>query len=425
MPHAESPLPSQLSRGDLEALLAVIRSLAAPFALPAMLAEVTAAARRVLRAERASVWLHDAETNELTLEVSSDIERVRVPVGRGLVGACARSAALINVPDCYADPRFDTEIDRRSGYRTRCALTLPLIDHREVLVGVMQVLNKIDGGVFGPDDESLALALAAQCAVALSRVRMTEAVIEVEALRRELDLARAVQLGALPAVMPVLAGYDMHARFMPAGQTGGDTYDLALIEQGLLVVLGDASGHGIAPALAVTQMHAMLRMAFRMGGDLETAFRQVNDGLCETLADDRFVTAFVGLLDPASHRLRFLSGGQGPTLCLRAATGQCDTFGATSFPMGAMPLARMRQAVAIDVAPGDLLALVSDGIYEQADVGGVLFGEARVAELLRQHAHRPAERIADELLLAVRAFANGMPQDDDVTIVLLKRDATR
>jgi len=413
----------QLSRDDLEAVLAVTRALAAPFALPAMLAEVTAAARRVLHAERASVWLHDADADELVLEVSSDIGRVRVPVGRGLVGACARSGALINVPDCYADARFDTAVDVRSGYRTRCALTLPLVDHRGVLVGVMQVLNRAGGGVFDSDDEVLAQALAAQCAVALSRARMTEALLEIESLRRELDLARAVQLSALPAAVPALPGYGMHARFMPAGQTSGDTYDLALIEQGLLMVLGDATGHGIAPALSVTQMHALLRMAFRLGADLETAFRQTNDRLCETLADDRFVTAFVGLLDPSAHRLRFLSGGQGPLLCLRAASGQCETFGPTSFPLGAMPLVKLRDAVAIDLAPGDVLALLSDGIYEYANPSGELFGEARVAEVLKQHRQDSPERLADELLRAVQAFAQGAPQDDDITIVLLKREA--
>jgi serine phosphatase RsbU (regulator of sigma subunit) len=96
----------------------------------------------------------------------------------------------------------------------------------------------------------------------------------------------------------------MHCTFLPASINGGDTYDLAQIDQGLLIVLGDASGHGIAPALSVTQMHAMLRMALRLGANLETAFRQVNDPLAATQADGRFVTAFIGQLDTRTHRLR-------------------------------------------------------------------------------------------------------------------------
>ena len=414
--------PGVLSRRDLEAILAVTRGLAAPFELATLLREVTAAACAVMRAERCSVWLHDAERHEVVLKVADDISDVRVPVGVGLVGSCARDRALINVPDCYADPRFDAATDRRSGFRTRCSLTLPLIDHVGDLVGVMQVLNK-EGGAFDAGDEPLAQALAAQCAVALTRVRMTAAVIEGEKLRQELELARSVQMSTLPATMPSVPGYDMHGLFLPAQQTGGDTYDLAMVEQGLLVVLGDATGHGIAPALSVTQMHAMLRMALRMGADLETAFRQVNDQLAATLPDGRFVTAFIGLLDPATHRLRFLSGGQGPLLHYRAAPGACTTYKATSFPMGAMTIVALRPAVELVLEPGDILALLTDGIFEYEDPHGEQFGVARVEQAIHDHHRLTAAELSARLLAAVRAFVGDAPQDDDITAVLLKREA--
>jgi phosphoserine phosphatase len=250
---------------------------------------------------------------------------------------------------------------------------------------------------------------------------MTEALIEGEKMRQELELARVVQMSTLPAQLPALAGYDMHATFLPASLTGGDTYDLALIEQGLLVVLGDATGHGIAPALSVTQMHAMLRMAFRLGADLETAFRQVNDQLAQTLPSGRFVTAFIGLLDAAAHRLRFVSGGQGPILHFRAARGECVPYKATSFPMGAMPLSSLRPAVEVDLAPGDILVLLTDGIYEYEDPDGSQFGVQRVEQALRAHHHESTAALASHLLQAVQAFARGAPQDDDVTMVLVKR----
>jgi phosphoserine phosphatase len=300
---------------------------------------------------------------------------------------------------------------------------LPLIDHQERLVGVMQVLNR-EQGVFDSADEALAEALAAQCAVALSRVRMTAALIEGEKMRQELELARVVQLSTLPATMPSVPGYDVHGTFLPASATGGDTFDLAPIDQGLLIVLGDATGHGIAPALSVTQMHAMLRMAFRLGASLETAFRQVNDQLAVTLPDGRFVTAFIGLLDTRSHRVRFLSGGQGPILHFQAARGTCMSHKATSFPMGAMPLSAMRAAVEIDLAPGDWLVLLTDGIYEYEDPGGTQFGVQRVEQVLRAHHLQPAEVLAGQLLDAVRTFAQGAPQGDDVTMVLVRREAT-
>lgn len=411
-----------LSREDIQAILAVTRALAAPFDQATMLMVVTDAARRVLHAERASVWLLDATTGELVLEVASDLRHVRLPIGVGLVGACARDHQPINVIDCYADPRFDAETDRQSGFHTRCSLTLPLIDHQGELVGVMQLLNKI-GGVFRPGDQPLAEALAAQCAVALSRVRMTAALLEGQLLRKELELARVVQLSTLPSAMPVVPGYDMQGTFLPASLTGGDTYDLTMTDRGLLVVLGDATGHGIAPALSVTQMHAMLRMALRMGADLETAFRQVNDQLAATLSQGRFVTAFVGLLDPATHRLQYLSGGQGPILHFQAASGEFVAHKATSFPMGAMPLLRSHPPVALHFEPGDILVLLTDGIFEFEDAQGAQFGRARVEHTVRVHHRETTAALSEWLLQSVRAFAGEAPQQDDITMVLLKREA--
>src|SRR5256885_7527139 len=250
-----------LSHRDVEPILAVASKLAAPFDLQTMLAEVVEAGTRVLHAERGSVWLYDRDADELVLRVANEIKEVRIPAGTGLVGTCARTREIINVPDCYADARFDAGTDKRTGYRTRCLLTLPLVDHKGVLVGVMQLLNKAEG-VFDAADESLGRVLAAQCAVALQRTLMMQELIEGEKLRQQLETARVVQMSTLPSAMPQVAGYDVYGTFKPADLTGGDTYDLALVEQGLLIVLGDATGHGIGPALSGTQMQAMLPMAW-------------------------------------------------------------------------------------------------------------------------------------------------------------------
>ncbi len=410
-----------LSAHDVEPILAVASKLAAPFDLQSMLTEVVDAAKQVLHAERGTVWLYDAGADELVLEVATGIAPVRVPAGTGIAGSCARRREIINVPDCYADARFNPEVDKRSGYRTRCMLTLPLVDHLGVLVGVMQVLNKA-GGVFDADDEALATALAGQCAVALQRVRMTEALIEGEKLRQEMEMARVVQMSTLPSIMPAVPGYDIYGTFRPASVTGGDTFDLSQIAQGLLIVLGDATGHGIAPALSVTQMQAMLRTAFRLGADLQTAFTQVNDQLAETLPDDRFITAFIGLLDAATHRLNFHSGGQGPILHYQAATDTFARYRPTSFPLAAMPLQTLRNATCLEFAPGDVLVLLSDGIYEYHDPAQEQFGEPRVEALIREHHGKPMAEISALLLRTVHDFARGAPQEDDMTIVLVKRD---
>jgi phosphoserine phosphatase len=412
----------RLTVEDMEVILNVTRDLAAPHDLATMLNAVVAAAKQVLKAERGSVWLYDAGTDEMIMEVATGIAPVRIPASAGFVGACARDRRIINVPDCYADPRFNREVDRASGYRTRCMMTLPLVDHADTLVGALQVLNKVDG-LFDANDEALATVLAAQCAVAIQRARMTEAIIEGEKVRRELETARIVQMSTLPSSMPAVAGYDFHGMSRPASETGGDTFDLAVVEQGVLIVLGDATGHGIAPALSVTQMQAMLRMALRLGADLETAFINVNNQLEQTTAQDRFITAFIGLLDRTHHRIRYQSGGQAPILRWSAQSNAFERRGPTSFPLAAMPLRSLKPSVTLEMAPGDVLVLLSDGIYEYCNAAGEQFGEARVEAIVARHRGMSMAALGARILAEVQAFAQGAPQEDDITVVLVKREA--
>ena len=152
------PSKRRLSVADMEVILAVAGKLAAPFDLKTMMSEVVSAATQVLHAHRGSVWLYDPATDQMVLEIATGIAAVRVPAGAGVVGACARDRRIINVPDCYSDPRFNPEVDRISGYRTRCMLALPLVDHKDVLVGVMQLLNKADG-VFDENDRLVGCGL--------------------------------------------------------------------------------------------------------------------------------------------------------------------------------------------------------------------------------------------------------------------------
>src|SRR5262245_18253184 len=178
-------------------ILEVTRELARPLDLNTMLSHVIDAARAVLQADRGTVFLYDARTHELYSTVATGVDALRFPAGRGIVGECAESRRLINVPDCYSDTRFNREADRSTGYHTRCLLTVPLVGYDNSLVGVMQVLNKRDG-VFSEEDERVATALAAQCAVAIQRMQMLSELLENEKIKRELSVARDIQMRVIP-----------------------------------------------------------------------------------------------------------------------------------------------------------------------------------------------------------------------------------
>jgi len=414
-------IKQRLRTETLEQILEVTQKLAAPYDLSRMLSEVIDAGRKVLHADRGTVYLYDEETDELMLTVATGMEPIRFPATRGIAGQCAKSRKIINVPDCYADDRFDPSFDKKSGYMTRCMLTLPLIGYDESLVGVLQLLNK-EGGVFEEDDERVAAALAAQCAVALHRVKLTQELMNRERTKQEINVAREIQMSTLPKRMPHVEGYDGAGKFRPADETGGDLFDFVRLEDGrLFLLMGDATGHGIGPALSATQVRAMMRLGLRLGASLDEIYAHSNNQLVEDLPDDRFVTAFVGILSPRTHDVRFHAGGQGPLLHFRASRGDCDWYGATTFPMGAMQQASLKTAQRIEMDPGDVLALISDGVYEYENAAGQQFGEDGVAAVIREHHEEPMTDLVEILLRAVREFGGQVVQADDITIVLIRR----
>lgn len=410
--------------GDTQALrqiLEVTRKLAAPFDLDTMLAEVVDASREVLKAERGTVFLYDEASDELVVRVGTELDQIRIPADKGIVGESAQTRQLINVPDCYADPRFNRAIDRQTGYRSRCMLTIPLIGYEDSLIGVLQILNKIDG-VFDEQDEYVGQALAAQAAVVLHRARITEQIIASERLGREISVARDVQMGTLPKNMPIIEGYEFGGAFAPTDQTGGDLYDFVpLADQKLFLLMGDASGHGIGPALSATQVRAMLRVALRLESSLDDAFMHINDQLCDDLPDDRFVTAFFGLLDGKTHAIRFHSGGQGPIMHYQAEMGDYEWHPATTFPLGYMPHSSLDPPKKALLDPGDVFGLISDGIYEYENEAGVQFGRQGVKKILDKNPDASAQELVDKIMAATREHGGTAPQADDITIVLVRR----
>ena len=119
----------------LRRVLEVTRQLAAPFDLDTMLTEVVDVSRNILDAERGTVFLYNELTDELVVRVATELGTIRIPANKGIVGESAQTHKLINVPDCYADDRFNRDIDKQTGYRSRCMLTIPLLGFEDSLVG--------------------------------------------------------------------------------------------------------------------------------------------------------------------------------------------------------------------------------------------------------------------------------------------------
>jgi sigma-B regulation protein RsbU (phosphoserine phosphatase) len=425
-----NPLQTSPTLSDEQALrqiLDVTRQLAAPIDLATMLQHVMTAAKAVLSADRGSVFLYDEANRELYTTIADGTRGIRIGIDKGIAGECARTRTIINVPDCYSDPRFNQEVDRRTGYRTNNLITVPLIGLEDKLVGVMQLLNAAKG-LFDARDERIADALASQAAVAIQRsMLMEEREIKLK-LERDLSLAREIQEGCLPDRIPTFAGYELATYSKPADETGGDIFDLIPTPmipgkpaETLHIMLADATGHGIGPALSVTQARSMFRLGLRLGSKLDDLVTQINAQLCDDLSSRRFITAFMGRLEPANHRVMYQSAGQGPLVHIRATDGQADARAASTIPLGVVDDIPLEEPGVIEMAPGDLFVLLTDGFYEAQNPQGKQMGTELICEYLASVRHLPAQQIMDGMVQALAEFTDGAPQLDDLTGVIIKR----
>jgi GAF domain-containing protein len=167
-PLTSSPGPAELTHlreenARLNDILGMLRSLGFTLGLEDLLEKMLSEITRLLRADRASIFLLDAAKDELWTRVAQGLEtsEIRFAAGIGLAGACVRQRATLNIPDAYDDQRFNRSVDQKTGYRTRSVLTVPMHNHKGAISGVIQALNKDGGGPFTARDDALPLAGAA------------------------------------------------------------------------------------------------------------------------------------------------------------------------------------------------------------------------------------------------------------------------
>jgi len=409
---------------DAQALLEIARALGTTSNLDALLEMVIKYSMALLEAERATLFLYDAGREELVSRIAEGTGEVRISVHTGIAGAAARSRQSINIPDAYADERFNRTVDEKTGYRTRSILACPLTDYEGGLVGVLQVLNK-RGRPFDERDAALAEAFSAQAGVALQRSHLLEAFLEKRRLEESLRIAQEIQQRLLPREAPAVAGFDLAVWNRPCDATGGDYCDFLPLGDGRVVLtLGDVSGHGVGPALVSCAARAMLRCLASLSDRVDEVMGRVNRLLSSDLPDNRFVTAFLGILDGKTGELTFCSAGQGPLMWLHAAEGEVETLGADGIPVGVMEefvYGPPRQA---RLAAGDVFVLLTDGFYEWSRSDGEQFGLERAAAVLRQQRQAGAREILVALRRAVEEFSDTR-QTDDLTAIIIKRHEAR
>lgn len=244
-------------------------------------------------------------------------------------------------------------------------------------------------------------------------------------IEQDIAVARSIQQALLPRAAPSIAGFDIAGWNRPADQTGGDYYDWQPLPDGnWIVTLADVSGHGIGPAMVTAACRAYVRASSLHHADLASLTGRVNRLLADDLPEGRFVTMVSVLIDPRTGDVGLLSAGHGPIVVYVGATGAVRDILPRDPPLAVLADAQFAPAQSLLLAPGDVLALVTDGFVEWSRPGvdgrREQFGLERLRESLRHCAGRPAAEIVQAVAADVAAFADGHPQQDDLTIVVIK-----
>ena len=241
---------------------------------------------------------------------------------------------------------------------------------------------------------------------------------------QELALAWEIQASFLPNTLPDVPGWQLSATLEPARETAGDFYDFIPLPGGRLAILvADVADKGMGAALYMALSRTLIRTyADEYDTQPELVLHAVNRRILRDTQTDLFVTVFYGILDPASGTLTYSNAGHNPPYVLSAEDGSSvQALVRTGIPLGIfedIPWERRD----VQLAPGDMLVLYSDGIPEAQDRQGSFFGEERLLETVQASRGCSAQDVREVLLAQVRRFVGDAPQYDDITLMVLVRE---
>ncbi len=315
-------------------------------------------------------------------------------------------------------------------FKIRSVMCVPLVTAEGRSIGAIQLDTQDRAKKFREDDLNLLAIVANLAGVAVEKAKLHEGALVSEKAKREMELARAVQLGFLPQSLPEAVGYEFYAHYSPAQTIGGDYYDVVVLPNGrLAVVLGDVAGKGVPAALLVAKLSSEVRFCLLTEPNPVKAVGLLNDQMIRGGLGDRFVTLAVMLVDTIAHQMTVVNAGHMNPRMFVAATGELvDAISTelTGLPLGVMPGFEY-ESVTLPLEPGDLVSVFTDGVTDAMNPAGDLFNPEGVDRCMTPPddpigatGWRP-KRVGERLVTAVKRHANGRAQNDDIAVMFFGR----
>lgn len=422
-PDQDTPKRS-VKQSDLLALISKVGvTLLASATLNETLQQIASLVFEAVPAERCCIMMRDEGSEELKVTVARLRDRQgevgEIRVSRTIMDEVVGLGRSVLTADAQQDPRLMSSTMTLQGIRSVLAVPLGV---GEKVFGIIYADSPIAEGRFTEDHLKVLTTLASVAAIRVENARLLEEQIDRERLEQELQLASEIQQRFQPTQAPHVAGYELQGISFPCYEIGGDYYDfIARADGRMIVTLGDVSGKGTAAALLMSSLHAAVHAQASSHSSLADTIRAVNKYLADNIPPNRFITLFYAELDPQTGSVSFINAGHNPPLIVHAA-GTVENLSAGGLPLGIKPDADYSEGRA-QLQNNDVLVIYSDGVTEAVNPQGEEFGPERLYQVVSSNVSASAAGIRDRIESALTKWAQGTPAADDITLVIVKRQA--
>lgn len=298
---------------------------------------------------------------------------------------------------------------------------IPLIIKNKI-IGVVLFGLKHSGAQFAGKDLELLLAACNQIAAAIENARLYEAEAEKLKIDRDLENAKRIQMSLLPSSIPDINGLDICGSMHPAMQVGGDYYDIIKVDDNrVFIIVGDVSGKGLAASFYMSKLETMVKLFCSEGKTPKEVLKEINKIITDTIERNWFITVSIALFNTKDKKVYYSRAGHTPLLV--AKDFQVKELVPKGIGIGMKPeeiFANSIEEIEINMEPGQLFAFYSDGVTEAMNKRKELFGDLRFKSILKQSSSRSAMQVENEIMHSLKTFRDGEPQNDDITLVLVK-----
>ena len=422
-------------------LLSINEIISSSFDLESVLKEVLFQASLLTESEIASIFLINKKENVLEFTATTDsnykmLDKIKVPLGKGICGHVAATGEIVNSSDVQQDSRFYKNVDHATGETTKSYLCVPLKVRNEI-IGTAQLMNKKNNANFTEDDIRITRAFSSQAAIAIERVLLHNEAVMQQKIEKELKVAANIQQQLLPQKNPEIEGYSIAGISLPAKEVGGDYFNYIAHKKNnemeyIDFTVADVSGKGIPAALIVSNFHACLNLLLPLYEDLSELAFHLNNYMRDNLIMGNFITFFLMRLEIRTGDIKYINCGHNPPFYFLFSEDKNEfkSFERSGPVLGLLDDVKYK-VYNTNLKKGDMIIPFSDGVDEAHSEENELFGEERILNSAFQSYKEAKQKefsgndfskyMLESIIKKVDEFRGNAEVNDDTTLEVIYR----